>query len=277
MVKEPKVQLKVGELYEITSGVLKEIVEIVSIHTDIEKINSLLNVDWNLQTTACIYHTKHIAGDVIYDSDKNGRFDYFSDNSKLAKSAIPLTPIQKLQYEFKEKVNENNMNTLKELPEKWFIKTNEESNEIVCDYYNKTNNSNTARTIGNYYGINKSNGELCGYMYYIDAPDMYFDINSEITFEQFKKWVLKEEIQPQFEVGKYYSFNWVSFNNLFIVAKVSDVDNNNIIVSFNNREGKYYQTDGFFYSDMANIKELSLENVQQYLPDGHADSEKYLP
>jgi hypothetical protein len=114
MVKEPKIQLKVGELYEITSGILKEIVEIVSIHTDIEKINSLLNITWNSQTTACIYHTKHIAGDIIYDSDINARFHYFSDDSKLAKSAIPLTPIKKLQYEFKEKVNENNMNTLTE-------------------------------------------------------------------------------------------------------------------------------------------------------------------
>jgi hypothetical protein len=200
MVKEPKVQLKVGELYEITSGGLKEIIEIVSIHTDIERISSLLNTTWNSQTTACIYHTKHIAGDVIHDPDRNTRFDYFSDNSRLADSAIPLTPIKKLQYEFKEKVNESNMNTF---------------------------------------------------------------------FEP-----LYEEIQPQFEVGKYYSFNWVGFNNLFIVAKVSGVDNNNIIVSFNNREGKYYQTDGFFYSDMANIKELSLENVQQYLPDGHEDKIK---
>lgn len=85
------------------------------------------------------------------------------------------------------------------LPEKWYIKTDEESNDTICDWYDKVRASKTDRTIGNFYcvdGIDKPRG----WMYY--APNKTNDY-TEITFEQFKQYVLgmKEQEQQKEIVG----------------------------------------------------------------------------
>jgi hypothetical protein len=89
--KEPVVKLEIGNHYEITDDKNnKEIIEIVNIHTDIQKMNNLLdsnNSTWNLKSNTCIYEHKHISGDILINSDTTKRFDYFSDNSLFAKSA----------------------------------------------------------------------------------------------------------------------------------------------------------------------------------------------
>jgi hypothetical protein len=83
-------------------------------------------------------------------------------------------------------------NNLTQLPEKWFITTTEESNTIVCDFYDKNNNSTTNRDIGNHYcgiitGTNRfsMNG-------WVKSAIRYTDNYTQITFEQFKMWVLEE-------------------------------------------------------------------------------------
>jgi hypothetical protein len=86
--KEPVVKLEIGNHYEITDFKgNKEVVEIVNIHTDIQKMNNLFNSTWNLESNTCIYEHKHISGDILINSDTTKRFDYFSDNSPFAKSA----------------------------------------------------------------------------------------------------------------------------------------------------------------------------------------------
>lgn len=117
---------------------------------------------------------------------------------------------------------------------------------------------------------------------FYDVNNKYkFDCSliSSAFFEYFKpstKEAFDLQNKPKFEINKWYSFNWKAFNNLFIVAKVSDVNNDSIIVSFNNREGKHFNTDGFFFSDITNVKELSINEIQQYLPDNHPDKIKVM-
>ena len=86
--KEPVVKLEIGNHYEIRDFKgNKEVVEIVNIHTDIQKMNNLFNSTWNLESNTCIYEHKHISGNILINSDTTKRFDYFSDDSSFAKSA----------------------------------------------------------------------------------------------------------------------------------------------------------------------------------------------
>jgi hypothetical protein len=73
-----------------------------------------------------------------------------------------------------------------EFPEKWYIITTEENNETVCDWFDSLDKNNkTDRTVGNYYTY-----EHCGWIK--DAYPNYTEGLTEVTFEQFKKYVLKE-------------------------------------------------------------------------------------
>jgi hypothetical protein len=99
--KEPVVKLAIGNHYEITDfNGNKEVVEIVNIHTDIQKMNNLLNSDndecnstWNVKCTVCIYEYKRIYTTFIRKVSSNDNvttiklFNYFSDDSPFAKSA----------------------------------------------------------------------------------------------------------------------------------------------------------------------------------------------
>jgi hypothetical protein len=85
------------------------------------------------------------------------------------------------------------------LPEKWYIKTDEESNDTVCDWYDKIKKTKTDRTIGNFYCVDGSDKPR-GWMYY--APDR-IDGYTKISFKKFKKYVLgmKEQEQQKEIVG----------------------------------------------------------------------------
>ena len=80
-----------------------------------------------------------------------------------------------------------------------------------------------------------------------------------------------------FEVGKYYSFNWDWLSeNSTIIAKVEEIDNTSIVVSWRNYlwvdgPSKYSKSDGYNFTEISQIKPLSLKEVQQYLEDGNPD------
>ena len=86
------------------------------------------------------------------------------------------------------------------LPEKWYIQRNSENFEVLNEWENNKR--------GNFVAFNQSNG--CSMFsdkdYYYTKPEHISDY-TEITFEQFKKYVLKEETieeviepLPQFKV-----------------------------------------------------------------------------
>lgn len=83
------------------------------------------------------------------------------------------------------------------LSNKWFITTDEVSNPVVRKYlidmgYFYDNGNDW--TVGNHYGIEKHpDGHISkyGYMYFADV-DTRFKGFQRLTFEQFKKYVLKK-------------------------------------------------------------------------------------
>ena len=83
-----------------------------------------------------------------------------------------------------------------------------------------------------------------------------------------------------FEVGKYYSFNWdwISEKST-VIAKVKEIGDTNIIISWRNYlwidgPSKYSKIDGYDFTQISQVRQLSLEEVQQYLEDGNPDKVK---
>ena len=81
--------------------------------------------------------------------------------------------------------------------------------------------------------------------------------------------------KPKFEVRKWYSFDWniISNINKQIICKIKEVKSDSIIISwrkylYDNSTKNY---GGYYIEKISNIKELSLDEIQQYLPDGHPD------
>ncbi len=116
---------------------------------------------------------------------------------------------------------------LTSLPEKWCIlpKTSEEQ-QIIGKWFDKRQGTtspfyarpeNTPRYHTNAFGT--------GDVWYNDKSGNLLNI-PEITFDQFKKWVLKEEAKPtpKFEVGKvYWSNNGSNGGYIFKVKSFTDM------------------------------------------------------
>lgn len=86
--------------------------------------------------------------------------------------------------------------------------------------------------------------------------------------------------QHIFEIGKYYSFNWdwISEKST-VIAKVKEIGDTNIIISWRNYlwidgPSKYSKIDGYDFTQISQVRQLSLEEVQQYLEDGNPDKVK---
>ena len=78
---------------------------------------------------------------------------------------------------------------------------------------------------------------------------------------------------PIFKIGKWYSFNWHSSTSI-VVAKIKEMTDSIIRISWRNytwNKSDYSTSDSYNLSDLSNIKELSIDEVQQYLPDNHPD------
>jgi hypothetical protein len=177
------------------------------------------------------------------------------------------------------------MEELKELPREWYVKPNTlEEAKILAkyfddnryglsdlnDYYQKSINTVLERGLSKNFGFGKSK----------HATEISFEQFKKWVFEQFKKWVLKEEIQPQFEVGKWYKMNYdYKGKNYTIYGKFKKQQDD----EFYCEQDKYIRSNGE-YSDVGfiNLNHLNLKielltdlsEIQQYLPDGHVDKIK---
>ena len=102
------------------------------------------------------------------------------------------------------------------------------------------------------------------------------DNNSQDAEEIKVSDILGEE--AKFEVGKWYSFYWNWNSGYNCIGKVCQVNTyEKTVIKFdnytsNNSPGKLF-TDGrtIYLAEIENIKELNLEEIQQYLPDDHPD------
>ena len=110
----------------------------------------------------------------------------------------------------------------------------------------------------------------------------FYERRGEYKLLSFQEWCdlngYKMENEVKFEVGKLYSFNWDwKGKNCIIISKIKEVDSISISVSWrydvwNNSNCSTCGT--FLFNDISDIKELSIEEIQQYLPDGHPDKIK---
>ena len=77
------------------------------------------------------------------------------------------------------------------------------------------------------------------------------------------------------EVGKWYSFNWDCFGkDHIIIAKIKKVEEEYFAVSWRSylwSDKSYSDSDAYRFKDVSNIKELSIKEIQPYLPIGHPD------
>ena len=78
-----------------------------------------------------------------------------------------------------------------------------------------------------------------------------------------------------FEVGKWYSFNWDYFGkDRIIIAKIKVVKEDQFNISWRSYlwlDKSYSDNDAYFFKDISNIKELSIKEIQPYLPKEHPD------
>jgi len=83
---------------------------------------------------------------------------------------------------------------------------------------------------------------------------------------------------PKFEVGKWYSFNWDwHSSNSTIIAKIKEINEDSFSISWRSylwEENDYSIFDRYNFRNVSNIKKLSIDEVQQYLPDNHPDKTK---
>lgn len=77
------------------------------------------------------------------------------------------------------------------------------------------------------------------------------------------------------EVGKWYSFNWdYSGKDRIVIAKIKKVEEGYFNISWRSYlwiDKSYSNSDAYCFKDISNIKELSIKEIQKYLPDEHPD------
>jgi len=79
----------------------------------------------------------------------------------------------------------------------------------------------------------------------------------------------KQEIK--FEVGKFYSFYWNWSSGYNMICKVAKQTDTVVELSWYKNEFTFEENTIIKLSEIENIKELSLEEIQEYLPDNHVD------
>ena len=105
-----------------------------------------------------------------------------------------------------------------------------------------------------------------------------FCIDEGIQILSFQEWCdlngYKMDNKFKFEIGKWYIFDWKFNKKGKVLLKVSGIrdtciETNNRVYLWDNSVGR--GRNGYLIGEMSNIKELSIEEIQQYLPDNHPD------
>lgn len=172
------------------------------------------------------------------------------------------------------------------LPEKWCIKVTTDNIKVVGKYYDREGAAcyTDKHYIGSYYlSHNITSG--------VSVIDTGFGANfsanaipgnhAEITFDQFKKYVMKSEATPvkaevKFEKGKWYKGepNDYYFKAAGGVEKSESWYNlvpvtEEIISGIHEVVSRYWSNDK--YEKFALENPFDLSEIQQYLPEGHPD------
>jgi hypothetical protein len=153
----------------------------------------------------------------------------------------------------------SNTMELKELPKKWYITTTEESNTAVCDFYDKYNKSITDRSLGNYFCMDE-HGVLKGWMY---RNQNYKKGYTEITFEDFKRLVLKENSMDKRLIGYKLKEDCRQFEKAaFAIINVHSVEG---VTKFTCLNGTHFTKDSNYFTWLkeANVLDLWFQPVYE--------------
>jgi hypothetical protein len=153
----------------------------------------------------------------------------------------------------------SNTMELKELPKKWYITTTEESNTAVCDFYDKYNKSITDRSLGNYFCMDE-HGVLNGWMY---RNQSYKKDYTEITFEDFKRLVLKENSMDKRLIGYKLKEDCRQFEKAaFAIINVHSVEG---VTKFTCLNGTHFTKDSNYFTWLkeANVLDLWFQPVYE--------------
>ena len=156
---------------------------------------------------------------------------------------------------------------LDKLPDRWYCVVTKENQNILSKW--RFSNNYDKLEIESITGIcNKYNRKHHNPKNEIRG-DIY-DFGIEITFEQFKKWVLKEELK--FEVGKWYKYTGKHIEGNFYARysskqSVSDRFYYDELIT----DGDYVKKHDWSCLDALPVLLTDLSEIQQYLPEGHVD------
>lgn len=174
---------------------------------------------------------------------------------------------------FKESMKEE----LTSLPEEWSIKITSENRKTLHNW--RTDKS-----------INELEGQTGKYLLSLEVGKRGYCVPNlsgysefkEITFDQFKKWVLKEsviETKPKFEIGKWYKRPFLyghdenKFRSYFKCEKI-DINGEFYTSDEITESGIFYNLNSSTHKSTNNLKEISISEIQAYLPEGHVDKIK---
>ncbi len=167
------------------------------------------------------------------------------------------------------------------LPEKWFIKTNLDNINVIGNWFNKNKQNN----IRDYSSLNKDNttpvySELC-FPGVFHCDEIFHGLSSEIrgndyveiTFEQFKQYVLKEPVTeetveplPQFKVIETIeTITKVENNegNQFFIGDVVTTDGSNITETIKSFE--YHLNKTVLVAVFTNNSFIDINNIEHYI------------
>jgi len=148
------------------------------------------------------------------------------------------------------------------LPEKWCIKRNAENDKIITDYINKLSNFHHNYLCNNYnnpYLHNKVN-KCCSYHKVIESY-------KEITFDQFKKYVLEEEIVEEKVIEPLPQFKVIE--TIETITKVENNEGNQFFIGdvVKSSNGVIQTIESFDYNK-AKTNIIAFTNKQSILANG---------
>lgn len=217
--------------------------------------------------------SKFKVGDKVVPHSKTAGYAKFKDSQFCENSAQYITIVNiegaeyltkdNLKHNSSERYNESDLTLyqepsttteLTELPKNWCIKV-----DSGCE---------------NYPDLYRWRGSIWTSSGYIhnDYYKMWYETPkyTEITTEQFKKWVLKgDTVKPKFEVGKWYQDSRWSTEQDY--AKCTEFAHDTIYFDERIHKGKYAKRSSGWGMADKNLREVTLEEIQEYLPDGHPD------
>jgi len=115
-------------------------------------------------------------------------------------------------------------------------------------------------------------------------PD-FFD-NWSDQFEESTREAYVLQNQPKFEVGKWYSFNWdwhskTNGKTIIKVERLNEdrvITKNRIYLYSDEKNTNFTYEDGYNFYEISDIKKISIDEIQEFLPDGHVDKiSKWVP